>query len=111
MMPLLTTASTVMCPHAGMALLVSGNTEALIDGAPALLETDVHPVVGCTFFSGPNPMPCLLIRWTCGAVQTRLHGVGFLLSVERRCLLQRAAGTAGCRDRGADADAGTGDLG
>jgi hypothetical protein len=80
MMPLLTTASTVMCPHAGMALLVSGNTEALIDGAPALLETDVHPVVGCTFFSGPNPMPCLFIRWTCGAVQTRLHGVGFLLS-------------------------------
>lgn len=80
MMPLLTTASTVMCPHAGMALLVSGNTEALIDGAPALLETDVHPVVGCTFFSGPNPMPCLIIRWTCGAVQTRLHGVGFLLS-------------------------------
>jgi hypothetical protein len=24
-------------------------------------------------------MPCLLIRWTGGAVQTKLHGVGFLL--------------------------------
>jgi hypothetical protein len=79
MIPLLTTTSTVMCPHAGMAQLFTTNTEAVIDGAPALLETDVHPVMGCTFFSGPNPMPCLLIRWTGGAVQTKLHGVGFLL--------------------------------
>jgi hypothetical protein len=79
MIPLLTTTSTVMCPHAGRALLLSTNTEALIDGAPALLETDVHPVVGCTFWSGPAYMPCVLIRWSAGATQAKLHGVPVLL--------------------------------
>lgn len=79
MIPLLTTASTVMCPHAGRALLVTTNTEALIDGAPALLQTDVHPVVGCTFYVGSNYMPCVLIRWTAGATQASLHGVPLLL--------------------------------
>jgi hypothetical protein len=68
-----------MCPHAGLALLVTTNTEAVIDGAPALLESDVHPVVGCVFWSGTNPMPCLTIRWAAGATQTKLHDVPLLL--------------------------------
>jgi hypothetical protein len=79
MIPLLTATSTVMCPHAGQALLLTTNTEALVDGAPALLESDVHPVVGCTFFSGPTYMPCVVIRWSAGAVQTKVHGVPVLL--------------------------------
>jgi len=79
MIPLLTTTSTVMCPHAGQAMLLTTNTEAVIDGAPALLETDVHPVVGCTFWSGPTYMPCVTIRWSAGASQTKLHGVPLLL--------------------------------
>ncbi|MEO7336563.1 MAG: hypothetical protein ABIV63_08280 [Caldimonas sp.] len=79
MTPLLTTTSTVLCPHAGQALLVTTNTEALIDGAPALLATDVHPVVGCTFWSGPTYMPCVSIRWSGGTTQAALHGVPLLL--------------------------------
>ena len=39
--------------------LITTNTEALIDGAPALLQTDVHPVVGCTF------APAASIRLAC----------------------------------------------
>ncbi len=76
--PILTATSTVMCPHGGQALLFSSQAEALIDGAPALLQTDVHPVVGCPF----TPVvysPCVLIRWLTGATQTSVHGVPVLL--------------------------------
>lgn len=78
MIPILTTTSTVMCPHGGQAQLITTNTEALIDGAPALLLTDVHPIVGCPF----TPVaysPCVTIRWVTGATQTKLRGVPVLL--------------------------------
>ena len=37
-----------MCPH-GQALLLTTNTRARFAGAPALLMTDVHVVIGCPF--------------------------------------------------------------
>jgi len=76
--PILTTTSTVMCPHGGMAQLFTTNTEALVDGAPVLLQTDVHPIVGCPF----TPVaysPCVLIRWITAATQTSLRNVPVLL--------------------------------
>lgn len=79
MIPILTTTSTVMCPHGGQAQLVTGNTEVLIDGAPALLQTDVFAVVGCPFTTPVTNLPCLSIRWATGATQTKLHGVPVLL--------------------------------
>lgn len=78
MIPILTTTSTVMCPHGGQAVLTTSNTEALIDGVPALLQTDVHPIVGCAF----TPVaysPCVSIRWISAATQAKLHGVPLLL--------------------------------
>jgi hypothetical protein len=78
MIPILTTASIVMCPHGGMAQLFTTNTEALIEGAPALLVTDMHPVVGCPF----TPVaysPCVLIRWITAATQTSIRNVPVLL--------------------------------
>jgi hypothetical protein len=79
MIPILTTTSTVMCPHLGQAQLLTSNTEWLIDGAPALLLSDVHPIVGCTFAPGGVYTPCLSVRWLSGATQTSLHGVPVLL--------------------------------
>ncbi len=76
--PILTATSTVMCPHGGQAMLFSAQADALIDGAPALLLTDVHPIVGCAF----TPVvysPCVLVRWLTGATQTSVHGVPVLL--------------------------------
>lgn len=78
MIPILTTTSTVMCPHGGMAQLITSNTEALVDGAPMLLQTDLHPIVGCPF----TPVaysPCVSIRWLTAATQTALHNVPVLL--------------------------------
>jgi hypothetical protein len=79
MTAILTTTSTVMCPHFGQAMLTTSNTDAVIDGAPALLVTDQHAVVGCTFAPGGVYTPCVLIRWATGALQTNVRGVPVLL--------------------------------
>jgi hypothetical protein len=78
MIPILTIASTVMCPHGGIAQLVTSNTEALVDGAPMLLQTDVHPIIGCPFTPALSS-PCVSIRWVTAATHTALHGVPVLL--------------------------------
>lgn len=81
--PILTTASTVLCPHGGSVTLSTANAVATIDGAPALLLSDVHTVSGCPFQVpvgvGTKPQPCVTLRWTVGATQTRVNGTPVLL--------------------------------
>lgn len=78
MIPLLTTTSTVQCPHGGQALLLTANTDAKVDGSPVLLQTDQHAIVGCTF-APSAPSPCVLVRWQTGAAQTQIGGTPVLL--------------------------------
>lgn len=78
MIPLLTTASTVQCPHGGQAVLLTANTGAKVDGAPVLLLSDRHAIVGCTF-APSAPSPCVLLRWQTGATQTQVGGTPVLL--------------------------------
>jgi len=59
-------------------VLTTTNTEALVDGAPALLQTDVHPIAGCTF-TPASYSPCVTIRWLSGATQTKVRDVPVLL--------------------------------
>jgi len=92
--PILTTTSTVMCPHGGMAQLLTTNTEALIDGAPALLQSDVHPIVGCPF----TPVaysPCVSIRWVTAATQTSVRNVPVLLQTSVGLCLNAAQAPQG----------------
>ncbi len=77
--PMLTTTSTVMCPHFGQALLTTADTQALVDGAPVLLLTDRHAIVGCTFAPGGVPSPCVQIQWLTGATQATVQNVPVLL--------------------------------
>ena len=78
--PILTTASTLLCPHGGSVVLRTSNVDAKIQGAPALLLTDVHSVVGCPFtLPGPKPSPCVNVRWLVGAMQTNVRGTPVLL--------------------------------
>ncbi len=95
MTPILTTTSTVMCPHAGQAILITSNTEALIDGAPALLMTDSHPIAGCVFAPGGVPTPCLTIQWVTGATQAAVHGVPLLLQTSVGLCLNAAQAPQG----------------
>jgi hypothetical protein len=79
MSPFLTTTSTVMCPHFGNAVLTTANTQALVDGAPILLLTDLHTIAGCTFTPSGVPTPCLTIQWLTGTVQSTINQVPALL--------------------------------
>lgn len=94
MIPILTTTSTVMCPHGGMAQLITTNAEMLIRGAPALLQTDLHPIVGCPF----TPVaysPCVSIRWVSGATQTSVRNVPVLLQTSVGLCLNAAQAPQG----------------
>jgi hypothetical protein len=81
--PILTTASTVLCPHGGSVSLSTSNTVAMADGAPMLLLTDIHTVSGCPFQvpAGPTtkPQPCVTVQWLAGATATRVNNVPVLL--------------------------------
>lgn len=77
---ILTTNSTIMCPHGGQAQLFTSNVKVNADGAPALLETDIHPVVGCPFtLPGPKPSPCIKIEWSAGASKVTVDGTPVLV--------------------------------
>lgn len=76
---ILTTNSTLMCPHGGSVNLQTSNVDVKIQDAPALLVTDIHSVAGCPFMIANAPSPCLTVRWSVGATQTNVHGTAVLL--------------------------------
>jgi hypothetical protein len=76
---LLTTGSTVQCPHGGQALLLTSNTSVLGPDGPVLLETDVHVGTGCPFTVGTVYSPCLRIEWQAAATATGVNELGPLV--------------------------------
>ena len=77
---ILTTSSQVMCMHGGTASLTTSNTKMKVDSSPALLESDVHSVAGCSFtLPGPKPSPCIRIEWTAGATMCKNDGTKVLI--------------------------------
>lgn len=71
---ILTTSSQIKCTHGGTAMLTTSDTKVKIDNALALLESDVHSVVGCPFtLPGPKPSPCVRIEWTAGAIMCKIN--------------------------------------
>ncbi len=70
----LNTSSLIMCPHGGQAVLFTTNTKVFAQGAPALLESDIHPVVGCPFTVGPKYSPCIRIEWAGGTARSTADG-------------------------------------
>src|SRR5688500_1880946 len=77
---ILTITSMITCTHGGQAVLTTSNTKVKIDGAAALLESDIHSVAGCPFtVPGPKPQPCVRIEWTAGATQCKVGGTAVLV--------------------------------
>lgn len=76
---ILTISSTIMCPHGGQAILLTSNTKVSPVGVPALLESDIHPVVGCPFTIGPKYSPCIRIEWSSGATSSAVDGIPVLI--------------------------------
>lgn len=76
----LTTSSTIICTHGGQAILSTANAKVSVDNAPALLESDIHPVVGCPFTVGTKYSPCIRIEWTAGAAKVTINETKVLVS-------------------------------
>lgn len=76
---LLNTASTIQCPHGGMALVAPSNTKVLAAGSPVLVESDIHTVAGCPFNVSSAPSPCVQITWTAGAAKVKVDGTPVLV--------------------------------
>jgi hypothetical protein len=76
---LLTTSSTILCAHGGQAIPLTSNGTVAAGGAPVLLESDVHAVVGCPFTIGPKYSPCVRIEWSLGAPSIGIGGTAPLV--------------------------------
>src|ERR1700676_3786419 len=79
MASILTIDNQVQCPHGGQAILVTTNSAFLVDGSPALLETDMPVIAGCPFTVGVVYSPCVLIEWTGAAEMLTVDDAGVVL--------------------------------
>jgi hypothetical protein len=75
--PLLTAASTMLCPHGGTVIPVPGST-SVIGGAPVLRLGDTCTIVGCMFNVGGAPSPCVFVQWTGPASSVMVDGAPVL---------------------------------
>ncbi len=88
---ILTIDNQIQCPHGGQAILTTTNSALLVQGSPALLESDIHEIVGCPFFLGLVYSPCVLIEWMDGAELLSVDDAGVLLETSTG-LCSNAAG-------------------
>jgi hypothetical protein len=70
---LLTTSSTMMCPHGGTVTAVPGQVQAVAD-SPVLRMSDTCTIAGCAFAPGGVPSPCVTVQWVVGATQVQVGG-------------------------------------
>ena len=92
---LLTTASTLMCPHGGQAVLMTTNTRVAASRSKVLLESDVHTVTGCPFMVGNTAVPCVRIDWSGGASRASVDGTAPLVETSIGQCLNAPGGTQG----------------
>ena len=72
---LLTTASTLMCPHGGTVSAVASGGKVKADNSPIVVKTDTFTVAGCSFMMGNVPSPCTLVEWQQGTQHTKADSV------------------------------------
>lgn len=77
--PLLTVASTLMCPHGGSVVIASTNASVSAGGVPLALATDTWTISGCPFQIpvgvGMVPHPCVTVAWLKTGLRTTVNGV------------------------------------
>jgi hypothetical protein len=77
---LLTTASTLMCPHGGTIMAAPGGApKASAGGAAILRASDSFSIAGCAFNVSGVAQPCTSVQWVVTAQQVR-HAGDFVLT-------------------------------
>jgi hypothetical protein len=73
MAQLLTTASSMMCPHGGQVQAVSSNTRAKA-GVPILRGSDTFTILGCPLNVAGAPHPCVTVQWVKTNLRSKAAG-------------------------------------
>jgi hypothetical protein len=74
MSALLTTASTLQCPHGGMVTLVTSNATTQVNGTYAITSSDTLSIAGCPFNVGGSPHPCTTVQWVSTDTNSTIGG-------------------------------------
>jgi hypothetical protein len=75
---LLTTASTLMCPHGGTVSAVASGGKVKADRSLIVVKTDTFTIAGCPFMMGTVASPCTLVEWQQGTQNTKADSVEML---------------------------------
>ncbi len=71
--PVLHLGATVLCSHAGQAVVVSPFPRVLLSGQPAVTLASQYAIAGCALTGTPNP-PCVTGQFLSGAVRVLAGG-------------------------------------
>lgn len=71
---LLTTASSLMCPHGGQVSISSANTRSKADGAILVRSSDIFTISGCPLNISGAPHPCIKVDWQVTAQNSKSSG-------------------------------------
>lgn len=78
--PIITSATTVTCGHAGSATHTPTKTpvRVLVGGSPVALANDQHMVAGCSLSGSSGPF-CTVLSWNAPATRVKVGGVPVLI--------------------------------
>lgn len=76
--PVVTSATTVSCGHAGTATHTPSKMRVRIAGSPVAVASDQHMVAGCSLSSSSGPF-CTVLTWTMPAMRVTAGGVPVLI--------------------------------
>jgi hypothetical protein len=83
----LTEPTSMHCPHGGTVIVATSNTKVTAAGGFVLRATDTFLVAQCPNMRGPQPNPCVRVKWdvhaeehtTQGDPPLNLESVGYCL--------------------------------
>lgn len=70
---LLTSASTMMCPHGGTVTAVPGQSKTTAS-SPVLRMSDTCTIAGCPFVIGTVASPCVTVQWVQACTKVQAGG-------------------------------------
>lgn len=70
----LNTASTLLCPHGGMAQAISTNTRSRAGPSPLATDSDTFVITGCPYQVSGAPSPCVRVQWLIADSRVKVNG-------------------------------------
>lgn len=77
-MPVVTSATTVMCGHGGSATHMPTQMRVRVSGSPVAVASDQHAVAGCSLSGSSGPF-CTVLAWTAPAARVTAGGTPVLI--------------------------------